>query len=799
MRPDALRLSCVDKRNATRSSAWKPESGSARTTSAANAIGARPLSMTGATTKAIAALLVLQACGGAPGAVVTRNSEAPTADAGVSAATALAASGAPVTELRPVTDTYHGVSVVDPYRWLEVDAEPEVKAWSAAQNAYSRSVLERLPALPAIRARVAAAFKAEFPSFRQVASAGGLWFVTIHTPPRQQPFLGVMPAGAEPSALRVLLDPNQLDASSHTTIDFFVPAPDGKRVAVSLSRNGTESGDVTVIDVATGQVLPDRVPRVNGGTAGGDLAWVADGSGFFYTRYPWPGERPAQDQAFYQQVYFHALGSEPQSDRYELGKDLPRIAEIRLELDASSGRLLASVQKGDGGEFAHFLRERSGSWRQLSDFPDGIVQVSFAPRERLLAVSRRAAPRGKLLVSDARAPDLARARVLIPEAPESIVTRFWDGGSLAVTQRHIYLTYQNGGPSFVRAFDARGKPVAWRDPLQVASVSNLARDGASAVLFRSQSFVDAPAWYRFDETLGRLTKTPLAEQVAVDMSGHEVVRELATSKDGTRVPFSVVRPAGAKGAGPSACIVTGYGGYGLSQEPRYRLDNALWLEQGVIVVVANLRGGSEFGEDWHRQGSLERKQNVFDDFAAVLEELVVRGVTRPERTGIIGASNGGLLMGATLVQHPERLRAVVSLVGIYDSLREELLPNGEFNVTEFGTVRDPVQFAALYAYSPYHHVKQGAAYPATLLITGENDPRVGPMQTRKMAARLQAATGGSAPILFRSNTAAGHGKDMALDERIAEKADIYAFMFDRLGVRFEAARPAVAVGPTEAR
>jgi prolyl oligopeptidase len=745
--------------------------------------------MTGTTSMVLAGLLVLQACGGAPGAVVARSHSAPSADAAVSAAPALSASAPPVTELRAVTDTYHGVSVVDPYRWLEADAAPEVKAWSAAQNAYSRSVLDRLPALPEIRARVTAAFKAEFPSFRQVVPAAGLWFVTVHAPPRQQPYLGVMPAGAAPSALRVLLDPDQLDASSHTTIDFFVPAPDGKRVAVSLSRNGTESGDVTVIDVATGQALPDRVARVHGGTAGGDLAWLADGSGFFYTRYPAPGERPAADQAFYQQVYFHALGSDPEGDRYELGNDLPRIAEIRLELDASSGRLLASVQKGDGGEFAHYLRERGGSWKQLSDFPDGIVQVSFAPRQRLLAVSRRAAPRGKLLVSDARAPDLAQARVLIPEAPESIVTRFWDGGSLVATERHIYLTYQNGGPSFVRAFDVRGKPLAWRDPLQVASVSNLTRDGARGVLFRSQSFVDAPAWYRFDEMVGGVTKTPLAEQVAVDMSGHEVVRAQATSNDGTRVPFNVVRPAGA-GAAPSACIVTGYGGYGLSQEPRYRVDTALWLEQGVIVVVANLRGGSEFGEDWHRQGSLERKQNVFDDFAAVLEELVARGLTRPERTGIIGASNGGLLMGATLVQHPERVRAVVSLVGIYDSLREELLPNGEFNITEFGTVRDPAQFAALYAYSPYHHVKQGAAYPATLLITGENDPRVGPMQTRKMAARLQAATGSSAPILFRGNAAAGHGKDMALDERIAEKADIYAFMFDQLGVRFEADRHA---------
>jgi prolyl oligopeptidase len=271
----------------------------------------------------------------------------------------------------------------------------------------------------------------------------------------------------------------------------------------------------------------------------------------------------------------------------------------------------------------------------------------------------------------------------------------------------------------------------------------------------------------------------------VSMAGYTVVRETARSKDGTLVPFNVVMPKGTKLDGSHACLAMGYGGYGVNIAPRFSVNDALWLEQGVLYVAANLRGGGEFGDEWHRQGNLTHKQNVFDDFAAVLQALVARGYTRVDRLGIIGGSNGGLLMGATLTQHPELFRAVVSLVGIYDMLRVELLPNGEFNVEEFGSVRDPAQFAALYAYSPYHHVRAQGAYPAALLITGDNDPRVGPLHTRKMAARLQAANAGSArPILFLSNASTGHGLDTPLDDRIAQRAAIFAFMFDQLGVTF---------------
>jgi prolyl oligopeptidase len=519
------------------------------------------------------------------------------------------------------------------------------------------------------------------------------------------------------------------------------------------------------------------------------VAWARGDAGFFYTRYPRAGERPAADESFYQQVYFHPLGTDSGADKYELGKDLPRISEIQLDVDARSGRVLASVQRGDGGETSHYLRDPRGKWRRFTDFGDGIVQVAFGPKDELYLLSRKGSSRGKILRIDATTLDVGKAVTVIPEMPQALVSEFWDPDTLVPTTSRLYVTYQMGGPSVVRAFDHLGASATWASPLDVSATSGLIRDGESGVLFQTESFLVPGAWYRFDETARTATKTALIDEAPVSLSSYSVVREIAKSKDGTEVPLSILLPPGAKRDGGNACVVTGYGGYGKSLEPRFRPDNTIWLEQGVIVVVANLRGGGEFGEEWHRNGMLEKKQNVFDDFAAVLNHLVDRRYTNPSRLGIIGGSNGGLLMGATLVQHPDLVKAVVSSVGIYDCLREELLPNGAFNVTEFGTVKDPKEFAALYAYSPYHHVADGVRYPATLLVTGENDPRVGPMQSRKMAARLQAATAGQTPVLLRTSAGTGHGLDTALDERILEKADATAFLMKELGVEFQVSRP----------
>ena len=266
----------------------------------------------------------------------------------------------------------------------------------------------------------------------------------------------------------------------------------------------------------------------------------------------------------------------------------------------------------------------------------------------------------------------------------------------------------------------------------------------------------------------------------------EVVREFATSKDGTRIPLNIIRRKGTKLDGNNPTLVGGYGGYGVNEKPYFAgIGARLWLDQGGVYVTTNIRGGAEYGEEWHKAGSLTHKQNVFDDFIACAQHMIDRKYTSPAHLAIIGGSNGGLLMGAAFTQRPELFRAVVSYVGIYDMMRVELDPNGEFNVTEYGTVKDPEQFKALYAYSPYHHVKDGTAYPAILFPTGENDHRVNPMQSRKMTARLQAASGSDRPILLRTSSSAGHGFGTALDEYVEEEADVFSFLFDQLGIKYQ--------------
>ncbi len=403
----------------------------------------------------------------------------------------------------------------------------------------------------------------------------------------------------------------------------------------------------------------------------------------------------------------------------------------------------------------------------------GSAVSHFAPRR----------PRGQVLRLSTANPTLAAAKTIIAEGPDTIVSDFSHSHQTEATESLLYVESQLGGPSEIRVFDHAGGPQPAPRQLKVSSVGGMAPLDGDELLFGNVSFVDPPAWYHFDPRTGKTEKTALATPSPVEFSDVEVVREFATSNDGTKVPLNIIRPKSSKLDGSNPCLVTGYGGYGISLSPSFRATNRVLLDQGFIIVVANLRGGGEFGEAWHLAGNLTRKQNVFDDFAAVLRHLIDRGYTKPERLAIIGGSNGGLLMGATLTQHPELVKAVVSMVGIYDMLRVERSPNGAFNIPEFGTVKDTDQFQALYAYSPYHHVTDGTRYPAVLMLTGANDPRVDPMQSRKMTARLQAANGSKSPILLRTSGNTGHGAGTPLSEQIDEQSAIDAFLFRQLGIK----------------
>jgi prolyl oligopeptidase len=771
-------------------------------------------------------LISLVACAGSGGGAAANE----TGGAGVAV---------PASEKRQVSDSYHGVTVTEDYRWLENFDDATVKAWTESQNAHARSHLDRIGGREQVARRVGEILSAPTVSIGAPSFAGSgtgqKAFAFKRQPPKPQPVYVVFDtaagayspnvAGATEPKYRVLLDPAVIDPSGKTTLDWVVPSPSGTRVAASLSKAGSEAGDLHIFDVATGQQVFETIARVHGGTAGGSLAWVDDNS-FYYTRYPRQGERAAEDMDFYVQVYFHTLGTDPKQDRYEIGKDFPKIGEIMLEVmgrpaaaysgDVTqpsgfpAGSLLVTVQNGDGGEFIHFLREVRTAvgepaktvYRQLTTYNDRVVQATFGDDGMLYMVSRKDAPRGKLLklagsVTERdpasgrlaiRQTVLSDAKVLVPEDADTLVSAFGeDASNIVVSGGRVYATYQLGGPSEIRVFSTSdGERRTGPKQLSVGTVAGLASPVPGVVTFSNVSFTRPAAVYAFNAGTGTTVQTRLGQSSIVSLDDYTVTREFATSKDGTKVPVNIIARKGVKLDGTNPTLVTGYGGYGVNIEPSFRGRDAVLLEKGFVIAIVNLRGGGEYGEAWHTGGNLLNKQNVFDDFAASCRFMIDRKYTSAEKLAIEGGSNGGLLMGAVMVQNPDLCRAVISHVGIYDMLRVELSSNGAFNITEFGSVKDPAQFKALYAYSPYHNVKDGVKYPALLLTTGANDPRVDPMQSRKFTARVQAATSGvpgARPVLLLTNYQAGHGMGTPLAAQIEQKVDVVSFLCEQLGVK----------------
>jgi len=698
----------------------------------------------------------------------------------------------PDTPKRPVTDEYHGVKVTDDYRWLENWEDPAVKQWSAAQNARARAYLDQLPVRSAIKARLKALISGGSASYYDLQYRAGVLFAIKDQPPQQQPMLVTLRSADDPASTRIIFDPNASSALGSLAVDYFVPSLDGKYVAAALSKNGSEDAEGRVFEVGTGKELADRVPRVNFATAGGSIAWKADTSGFYYTRYPQGNERPPEDANFYQQVYFHKLGTDAAEDTYVIGKEFPRIAEIQLHPSGDGRWLLAAVANGDGGQFAHYLMDANGRWTELTHFEDGIVSVKFATAAHgavssVYLLSRKGAPRGQILTLPLADPDLAQAKIVVPQTsggPEES-----DRASIRdflLTRKRLYVVDIIGGPSRLRVFDLMGKPLPPPSFPAIADISGGFAAAGDDALFSVSTYLEPPAWYRVDAATGKAVRTALFETSPIHYDDVDLRRAFATSKDGTRVPMTIIARTGTKLEGANPALLYGYGGYAISETPHFLgSEYRLWLDAGGIVVQSNLRGGAEYGDAWHKAGNLTHKQNVFDDFIACAQYLIDQKYTGRQHLAILGGSNGGLLMGAAFTQHPEMFRASVSIVGIYDMLRVELDPNGQFNVTEFGTVKDPDEFKALYAYSPYHHVKDGTAYPGILMATGENDHRVNPMESRKMIARLQAADSGGHPILLRTSATTGHGGiGASLDDRLELQADILSFLFDQLGMQF---------------
>lgn len=686
-----------------------------------------------------------------------------------------------------VVDTIQGVRVADPWRALENGEDPAVGAWSDAQNERARAYLDARPARAAIAERVGALIRASSPSFAALQARGGRVFALYSDPAVQQPALVTLAASLDPATRRAVVDPNRLDPAGHIAIDWYRASPDGSKVGVSLSPGGSEDGILHIYDVASGREIEPPIERVQYPTAGGAMAWAADSGGFWYTRYP-DSSLPEAERHFHQALYYHRLGAPVADDRLVLGpaNGLARTAEIFLDGSRGGAAALASVQLGDGNRWQHYVLRPDGGVQQIARYEDKVIGGAvIADDGAVFGVSRLGSPMGRVLRLDPPyAGGFASARVIVPERSDAAIINGGEFDSpLALAGARLLVSRIAGGPSQLWAYDLAGGHGARIALPGLAAVGDVAPLPGGDVLFNVSTYLDPPYYARWDAHSGQSRRTALAMTSPISFADAEVVRIFATSADGTRVPVNVVSRRGARLDGNNPVLLYGYGGYGISMTPGFLGSfTRLWLDAGGVYAIANIRGGAEYGERWHEQGMLAAKQNVFDDFAAAARALVAAGYTRPARLALHGGSNGGLLMGAMITQHPELARAVVSQVGIYDMVRVERDPNGAFNVSEYGSVADPAQFRALYAYSPYHRVRPGTAYPAVLLTTGANDGRVNPAHSRKFAAALQAATSADRPIYLTVSQSAGHGIGSSLDERIGEAADILAFLFDQLGM-----------------
>jgi prolyl oligopeptidase len=704
----------------------------------------------------------------------------------------------PATPAGDTVDVIQGVKVSDPYRWLENPSDPKVQAWSDAQNARTRAYLDALPDAEKIKAKLTTLITATSPAYYELQARGNVVFAMYSDPAKQQPMLVTLDARANPDSRKMVFDPNAVDAKGLTAVDWFVPSPDGKLVAMSLSKNGSEDGTLHVYEVATGKEVGEPISRVQYPTAGGSLAWTADGKGFWYTRYPGP-DAPAADQHFNMQVYFHRLGEAGAGDPLVLGsKDgLERVSEVYLDNRYDRQAILASVQRGDGGEWAFYVLREGQAPVEVANYPDKIVYAAMGPDDAIYGISRAGAPNGKIvkLKGSYASGALANASVIVPESGVAILS----GGAeqhvidLTLSSNRLFVRDIVGGPNQVRIFDLDGHEQGKLPLPEIAANSEIEPLADGDVLFDVSTYLRPRYYADWNPATGKTSETALKVTSPISFADAEVKREFAVSKDGTKIPLNVIMRKGTRLDGSNPTLLYGYGGYGVSMTPGFiGAMRRLWLDHGGIYVVANIRGGAEYGERWHQEGMLTKKQNVFDDFAAAGDYLIAQHYTSHDHLALMGGSNGGLLMGAEITQHPELARAVVSAVGIYDMIRVELDPNGSFNTTEFGTVKNPDQFKALYAYSPYHHAVKGTAYPAVLMLTGATDGRVNPLNSRKFAAALQAATSSDRPILLRTNKNSGHGIGSSLSERIAEQTDQLSFLFDQLGMT-KAAKKKVAM------
>lgn len=664
-------------------------------------------------------------------------------------------------------DDYHGTKVADPYRWLEEDLAPDTLAWVDAQNALTRSILDG-PERDAIRKRLTDLYN--YPRTGLPEKRGPRYFFTHNTGLQNQAVLYVRD-GLHGDA-RVLLDPNALSPDGTVALTAFESDDRGELVAYGLSKSGSDVQDILVREVATGRDRADRLEWVKFAT----IAWLKDSSGFYYTRFPQPGSVAAGDENYFQKVCLHRVG-DPQ-DRDLLIYDRPDDREIVFDIDLSDDdrHLVITALKGSSDKSEVYVVDRRASDARPRPLFTGFAwayEFIDAVDGRLFFKTDERAPMGRVIAVD---PAATQSRVIqvVPESADKLSLG-------AIVNGRLVLSYLHNASDRLRLFTLDGTPEGAIGLPTLGSIAGLSGRPADVELLLSfTSFTYPTTVFRYDFATGRLERFPAPPSPVAQ--GYEIKQIWYTSKDGTKVSMFLVHRKGLSIDGNRPVLLAGYGGFNISLTPAFDPANFVWFDRGGVYAVANLRGGGEYGDGWHQAGMFERKQNVFDDCIAAAEWLIANGYTNPRRLAIEGGSNGGLLVGAILVQRPELVGAVVCRVPVADMLRYHRFTVGRFWMSEYGSADDPTQFPYLLKYSPYHNVKDGTKYPATLIMTADTDDRVAPGMAKKFAARLQAATAGPAPILIRVERKAGHGTGKPTSKMIDEDADIFTFLVKVLGV-----------------
>lgn len=665
-------------------------------------------------------------------------------------------------------DDYHGTRVADPYRWLEDLDSQETAAWIEAQNRVTFGYLAEIPEREAIRERLNRLWNYE--KYGVPKRAKDVYLFEKNDGLQNQDVLYVLERlDAEP---RVLLDPNRLSEDGTVALTAYRPSPEGKHLAYGTAQAGSDWQVWRIRDMATGADLDDTIRWVKFSEA----SWAADGSGFYYSRYDEPSGGDALEELnFNQQVYFHRVGTPQSQDElvYRRPDRKEWIFDARVSDD---GRyLILEISEGTDTRRRVFYQDLAAGGPVVELLNDFDAAYEFVGNEgpRFWFLTDLDAPRGRVVAVDIRNPVREHWETVIPEREFTLrQVRVSAGGFLVVSleDAHSRLEIVSLDGAEIRQVELPG----------LGRVEGLfARPAFNESFYAYSSFTVPSTIYRLDSQNGDTTvfRKP---RLAYDPNGYETRQVFYTSKDGTRVPMFISAKKGLELTGDNPALLYGYGGFNIPQTPRFRTFNLAWMELGGVYAVANLRGGGEYGEVWHKAGTRLEKQNVFDDFIAAAEYLIENRYTNPSRLAVQGGSNGGLLVGAVMIQRPELFAAALPAVGVMDMLRFNKFTIGWAWESDYGSPENPEEFAALYAYSPYHNLKDGVAYPSTLITTADHDDRVVPSHSFKFAARLQEAHSGDNPVLIRIETKAGHGAGKPTSKQIDEASDVLAFLVHEL-------------------